>query len=102
MVQIHIRGVSIEFPFTPYDCQVSYMEKVIECLQEVRCIFPVYLGVRTCKLFLCFAPFVFLGFIVLTSLFPLRYIVSFTGSYTKDELIFQLSLLSAPMPRERF
>ena len=46
MVQIHIKGVTIEFPFTPYDCQVSYMEKVIQCLQEVRCIFRVYLGVR--------------------------------------------------------
>ena len=31
--------------------------------------FGVYLGVRTCELFLCFVPFVFLGFIVLTSLF---------------------------------
>ena len=29
----------------------------------------IYLGVRTCELFLCFAPFVFLGPIVLTSLF---------------------------------
>ena len=76
MVQIHIRGVSIEFPFTPYDCQVSYMEKVIECLQEVRCIFRVYLGVRTCTPFLSFAPFVFLGFIVLTSFFPLLYVTS--------------------------
>ena len=28
----------------------------------------VYLGVRNCELFLCFVPFVFLGFIVLTSL----------------------------------
>ena len=75
MVQIHIRGVSIEFPFTPYDCQVSYMEKVIQCLQEVRCIFRVlYLGVITCELFLCFAPFVFLSFVVLTSLFPLLYV----------------------------
>ena len=32
------------------------------------------LGVRTCELFLCFAPFVFLGSIVLTSLFPLFYV----------------------------
>ena len=42
----------------------------------------VYLGVRTCELFLCFAPFVFLGPIVLTSLFSF---VSFPGSYTEDE-----------------
>ena len=34
----------------------------------------VYLGVRTCELFLCFAPFVFLGSIVLTSLFSLFYV----------------------------
>ena len=29
----------------------------------------VYLGVRNCELFLCFTPFVFLGPLVLTSLF---------------------------------
>ena len=34
----------------------------------------VYLGVRTCELFLCFTPFVFLRSIVLTSLFPLFYV----------------------------
>lgn len=34
MVQLHIRGVDVDFPFPPYDCQVSYMEKVIQCLQE--------------------------------------------------------------------
>ena len=34
----------------------------------------VYLGVRTCELFHCFVPFVFLGFIVLTSLFYLFYV----------------------------
>ena len=32
------------------------------------------LGVRTCELFLCFAPFVFLRSIVLTSLFPLFFV----------------------------
>ena len=32
------------------------------------------LGVRTCELFLCFAPFVFLGSIASTSLFPLFYV----------------------------
>ena len=47
----------------------------------------VYLGVRTCELFLCFVPFVFLGFILLTSLFSLFYVtvMSLTGSYTVDE-----------------
>ena len=40
----------------------------------------VYLGVRTCELFLCFVPFVFLGFIVLTSLFSLFY---FTGEFNR-------------------
>ncbi|PFX28485.1 Regulator of telomere elongation helicase 1 [Stylophora pistillata] len=34
MVQLHIRGVDVDFPFPPYDCQVSYMEKVIQCLQQ--------------------------------------------------------------------
>ena len=37
--------------------------------------FRVYLGVRTCELFLCFEPFVFLRSIVLTSLLPLFYAV---------------------------
>ena len=31
----------------------------------------IYLVVGTCELFLCFGPFVFLGCIVLTFLFPL-------------------------------
>ena len=48
MVQIQIRGVSIDFPFPPYDCQVSYMEKVIQCLQEVGSkYFPTFVS---CKL----------------------------------------------------
>ncbi|XP_032236204.1 regulator of telomere elongation helicase 1 isoform X1 [Nematostella vectensis] len=28
-----VRKVDVDFPFKPYDCQVAYMEKVIECLQ---------------------------------------------------------------------
>ena len=40
----------------------------------------VYLGVRTCELFLCFVPFVFLDFIVLTSLFSLLYV---TGEFNR-------------------
>ena len=31
---------------------------------------PLYFGVRTCELFVCLAPFVFLGSFVLTSLGP--------------------------------
>ena len=38
-------------------------------------LFRVYLGVRTCELFLCFVLFVFLGFIVLTSLFSLFHVI---------------------------
>ena len=34
----------------------------------------VYLCVRTCELFLCFAPFVFLGSTVFTSLFSLFFV----------------------------
>jgi regulator of telomere elongation helicase 1 len=33
MVQITVREVSIDFPYSPYDIQVGYMEKVIEALQ---------------------------------------------------------------------
>jgi len=29
-------GVQVNFPFDPYPCQVTYMEKVITCLKEVK------------------------------------------------------------------
>ncbi|KAK6009854.1 hypothetical protein OSTOST_25188, partial [Ostertagia ostertagi] len=32
MVTIDVRGVQIMFPFPPYECQVAYMEKVIEAI----------------------------------------------------------------------
>lgn len=35
MPQLDVKGVMVEFPFEPYTCQKSYMEKVITCLQEV-------------------------------------------------------------------
>jgi hypothetical protein len=35
-----IRGVPVGFPFNAYDSQRVYMEKVIQCLQEVRTAFP--------------------------------------------------------------
>lgn len=31
-----IRGIDVDFPFEAYDCQIVYMEKVIQSLQEVR------------------------------------------------------------------
>lgn len=31
-----IRGVSVNFPFPPYDVQTAYMEKVIECLEDKK------------------------------------------------------------------
>ena len=31
-----IRGVQVRFPFTPYQCQLVYMNKVIQALQEVN------------------------------------------------------------------
>ncbi|CAN9508127.1 unnamed protein product [Ophioblennius macclurei] len=33
MPSLTLRGLNVEFPFTPYDCQKDYMDKVIECLQ---------------------------------------------------------------------
>ena len=55
----------------------------------------VYLGVRTCGLFLCFVIFVLLGSIVLTAPFLYCFLcftspVSFTGSYTEDEPLMEL------------
>ncbi|XP_078320008.1 regulator of telomere elongation helicase 1-like isoform X2 [Crassostrea virginica] len=34
MPLVDVKGVHVNFPFDPYDCQVAYMEKVIECLQK--------------------------------------------------------------------
>ncbi|KAJ8369653.1 hypothetical protein SKAU_G00096810 [Synaphobranchus kaupii] len=34
MPTITLRGITVEFPFTPYECQKDYMTKVIECLQS--------------------------------------------------------------------
>ena len=35
MPLLTLSGVTINFPFTPYECQNDYMSKVIECLQQV-------------------------------------------------------------------
>lgn len=32
---LHLSDVEVEFPFQPYPCQLSYMEKVIQALQNV-------------------------------------------------------------------
>eukprot|EP00466_Bigelowiella_natans_P010029 jgi/Bigna1/50129/estExt_Genewise1.C_670064 len=34
MPLLNIRGIIVDFPHDPYDCQLVYMEKVIEALQE--------------------------------------------------------------------
>ncbi|KAM4562897.1 regulator of telomere elongation helicase 1 [Odontesthes bonariensis] len=34
MPSLSLNGVTINFPFPPYDCQKAYMSKVIECLQK--------------------------------------------------------------------
>ncbi|KAM9856085.1 regulator of telomere elongation helicase 1 [Aulostomus maculatus] len=34
MPSLSLRGVTVDFPFTPYDCQQEYMSRVIECLQR--------------------------------------------------------------------
>ncbi|XP_040918142.1 regulator of telomere elongation helicase 1-like [Toxotes jaculatrix] len=34
MPSLTLRGVTVNFPFPPYDCQKDYMSKVIECLQR--------------------------------------------------------------------
>lgn len=35
MYSLTLKGVKLNFPFPPYDCQKDYMSKVIECLQKV-------------------------------------------------------------------
>ncbi|XP_070600523.1 regulator of telomere elongation helicase 1 isoform X2 [Erythrolamprus reginae] len=34
MPEIKLNGITINFPFPPYECQEAYMSKVIECLQK--------------------------------------------------------------------
>ncbi|KAK4479625.1 hypothetical protein RD792_015151 [Penstemon davidsonii] len=36
MPRYKLRGIDVDFPFEAYDCQLVYMEKVIESLQNVR------------------------------------------------------------------
>jgi hypothetical protein len=33
-----VRGLQVTFPFEAYECQLIYMEKVVEALQTVRLI----------------------------------------------------------------
>ena len=33
--EIHINGIKILFPFEPYECQITYMTKVIDALNQV-------------------------------------------------------------------
>lgn len=35
MVNVNIRGVDVMFPFSPYECQLTYMDKVIEAIEMV-------------------------------------------------------------------
>ncbi len=32
---LNVNGVEVEFPFQPYPCQLTYMGKVVQALQEV-------------------------------------------------------------------
>ncbi|XP_064023724.1 regulator of telomere elongation helicase 1 isoform X2 [Pogoniulus pusillus] len=34
MPRLTLNGITVDFPFQPYPCQVVYMEKVLECLQK--------------------------------------------------------------------
>lgn len=36
MPKIVLNGVTVDFPFQPYQCQQEYMSKVLECLQKVK------------------------------------------------------------------
>ena len=54
---LNVCGVEVDFPFTPYPCQLVYMEKVIESLQRVRNarrLYCVHAGTWLC--FLYFDP----------------------------------------------
>ncbi|CAK9290208.1 unnamed protein product [Gordionus sp. m RMFG-2023] len=34
MPEIVVNKISIDFPYTPYECQIEYMKKVIQCLEN--------------------------------------------------------------------
>ncbi|KAL5015947.1 hypothetical protein ScPMuIL_005536 [Solemya velum] len=34
MPVLNVQGIQLSFPFEPYACQVTYMEKVVECLKK--------------------------------------------------------------------
>ena len=81
------------------DCYDDVTGSVDNTLQRNGTPFGVYLGVRTCEVFLCFVTIMFVLSIVLTSLFSLfcTSLVKVTGSYTEDEPTFvhcEMSLAS--------
>ena len=39
MPPLTVKGITVDFPFDPYECQKEYMSKVIECLQNVSVLF---------------------------------------------------------------
>ncbi|XP_033124303.1 regulator of telomere elongation helicase 1-like [Anneissia japonica] len=58
MENIKIGGVTVEFPFEPYDCQVDYMQCVIQCLQQKSNAIlesPTGTGKTLCLLCACLA-----------------------------------------------
>jgi hypothetical protein len=52
----NIRGIDVDFPFQAYDCQVVYMEKVIQSLQEVSFFFS-WVDLKKFLIFLFRVPF---------------------------------------------
>ena len=55
---------------------------------QVLKFFRVYVGVKTCEIFLCFVAIVRVRYIMLTSLFCFTSLVSVPGFYTEDEPFF--------------
>lgn len=55
MSSLTLNGVTVNFPFTPYDCQKDYMTKVIECLQKVSGVvsFCLFQHLRQQERFFC-------------------------------------------------
>lgn len=41
MPTYNLRGINVDFPYEAYDCQLVYMEKVIQALQTVRSFFMI-------------------------------------------------------------
>ncbi len=42
MTDVFVSGANVSFPFEPYPCQITYMEKVLACLKDVSMLLVLF------------------------------------------------------------